>query len=365
MTSEDFRLESYDYPLPPELVAQEPTRARDASRLLVLERGTADLAHHRFSDLPDLLRPGDLLVTNRSRVFPARLLGRRAGGGKAEILLVRPLAGGLWQAMLRPGRRLRAGTVVEITRDFRVHVEANPEQPAAGPAGPGAASAAGADNVLRRVRLVSDDLPLEDALERHGHAPLPPYIRRQDLPADRDRYQTVYARESGSVAAPTAGLHFTPELLARLAARGIERAELVLHVGPGTFRPVEVEDVRDHRVEPERYVIPADTVAAVERAHAEGRRVVAVGTTATRALETASTPEGSVRNGEGETALVIVPGYRFRAIGALVTNFHLPGSSLLLLACAFAGRERLLAAYREAVRERYRFYSYGDAMLIV
>jgi S-adenosylmethionine:tRNA ribosyltransferase-isomerase len=365
MIDPDFRLESYDYALPPELVAQEPLSARDASRLLVLDRTTGALAHRRFSDLPDLLRPGDLLVTNRSRVFPARLLGRRAKGGKAEILLVRPLADGRWEAMLRPGRRLRAGMVVEIARDFRAHVEANPAKLAPGPTGPGGgASAGGADNVLRTVRLVSDHLALEDALERHGHAPLPPYIRREDRASDRERYQTVYAREPGSVAAPTAGLHFTPELLARLAARGIERAELVLHVGPGTFRPVEVEDVREHRVDPERYVIPAETAAAVERARAQGRRVVAVGTTATRALETARAAEGRVRTGEGETALVIVPGYRFRAVDALVTNFHLPASSLLLLACAFAGRERLLLAYQEAVRDRYRFYSYGDAMLI-
>jgi len=364
MTDEDFRLESYDYALPPELVAQEPTSARDASRLLALERATGAVAHHRFSELPDLLRPGDVLVTNRSRVLPARLLGRRARGGKAEILLVRPLGDGLWEAMLRPGRRLRAGMVVEIAHGFRVLVEANPALPAAHPAGLGAGGPAGADNVLRTVRLVSDDLPLQDALERHGHAPLPPYIRREDRPSDRERYQTVYAREPGSVAAPTAGLHFTTELIARLAARGVERVELVLHVGPGTFRPVEVDDVREHRVDPERYVIPAETAAAVERARAQGRRVVAVGTTATRALETATAAEGRVRAGEGETALVIVPGYRFRAVSALVTNFHLPASSLLLLACAFAGRERLLLAYQEAVRERYRFYSYGDAMLI-
>jgi S-adenosylmethionine:tRNA ribosyltransferase-isomerase len=364
MSPEDFRLESYDYPLPPELVAQEPTNERDASRLLALDRSTGAVAHRRFSELPELLRPGDLLVTNRSRVFPARLLGRRARGGKAEILLVRPLGDGLWEAMLRPGRRLRAGMVVEIAPDFRVRIETNPIR-AQRLAGPGPATEpAGAENVLRTVRLVSDDLALEDALERHGHAPLPPYIRRDDRPSDRERYQTVYAREPGSVAAPTAGLHFTPELIARLAVRGIERAELVLHVGPGTFRPVEVEDVRDHRVDPERYVIPVETAAAVERARAQGRRVIAVGTTATRALETATAADGRVRTGEGETALVIVPGYHFHAVSALVTNFHLPASSLLLLACAFAGREPLLRAYREAVRERYRFYSYGDAMLI-
>jgi S-adenosylmethionine:tRNA ribosyltransferase-isomerase len=350
MIPPDFQLESYDYPLPPDLVAQEPLATRDASRLLVLERASGVVTHRSFSDLPQLLRAGDLLVTNRSRVFPARLLGHRAGGGRAEILLVRRRADDLWDAMLRPGRRLREGMFVEIAPDFRVRVEPGP---------------ASAGSVLRVVRLVSDSLAPEDALERYGHAPLPPYIRREDRESDRERYQTVYAREPGSVAAPTAGLHFTPELLARLDDRGVERAELVLHVGPGTFRPVEVDDVREHRVDPESYVVPEAAAAAVERARAHGRRVVAVGTTATRALETVTGSEGRLRAGAGETALVIVPGYTFRAVDALVTNFHLPGSSLLLLACAFAGRERLLAAYREAIRERYRFYSYGDAMLIV
>ena len=365
MIHPDFRLESYDYPLPPELVAQEPLAERDASRLLMLDRATGSLEHRHFADLPDLLRPGDLLVTNRSRVFPARLLGRRGRGGKAEILLVRERDDGLWEAMLRPGRRLRAGMVVEIAPDFRARVESGLARAQPGLAGPGLApQPGGAENVLRLVRLVSDELALPDALERHGHSPLPPYIHRDDRPSDRERYQTVYAREPGSVAAPTAGLHFTKQLLERLAARGIERAEVVLHVGPGSFRPVEVEDVREHRVDPERYVVPPEASAAVDRARAEGRRVLAVGTTATRVLETATSAAGRFRAGEGETALVIVPGHRFRAISGLVTNFHLPGSSLLLLACAFAGRERLLAAYQQAVLERYRFYSYGDAMLI-
>ena len=347
-------------------MAQEPLAERDASRLLVLDRATGALQHRGFADLPELLRAGDLLVTNRSRVFPARLLGRRPGGGRAEILLVRRRDDGCWDAMLRPGRRLREGMLVELAPGFRARIEPSPVRSAAAPASTDAAAVAdpqGVENVLRVVRLVSDDLPLDEALERYGHAPLPPYIRRQDRESDRERYQTVYAREPGSVAAPTAGLHFTPELLARLAARGVERAELVLHVGPGTFRPIEVEDIRQHRVEPERYVVPQETAVAVERARAQGRRVVAIGTTATRALETALT-DGRLRAGEGETALVIVPGYGFRAVDGLVTNFHLPGSSLLLLASAFAGRERLLAAYQEAIRSRYRFYSYGDAMLI-
>jgi S-adenosylmethionine:tRNA ribosyltransferase-isomerase len=340
------RVEAYDFDLPPDLIAQEPLPSRDASRLLVLDRGRGTLAHRAFTDLPELLQPGDLLVTNRSRVLPARLIGRREGGGAAEILLVRRREEDLWEAMVRPGRRLREGAVVTIGPGFAVRVERG--------AGP-----------QRLVRFLVAGLSPQAAIERHGHVPLPPYIRRADTRADRDRYQTIYAREAGSIAAPTAGLHFTPELLDRLRTRGVERAELVLHVGPGTFRPVEATDVRNHRVDPEQFTIPDDTAAAVVRARAEGRRVVAVGTTATRALESALDASGSVRPGDGETDLVIVPGHRFRAVDALLTNFHLPRSSLLLLVSAFAARERVLSAYAEAVRSRYRFYSYGDAMLVV
>jgi S-adenosylmethionine:tRNA ribosyltransferase-isomerase len=347
VSDDDFRLASYDYVLPPELVAQAPLAERDASRLLVLDRETGAVEHARFAELPERLRPGDLLVTNRSRVFPARLLGRRERGGRAEILLVRRRGDGAWDAMLRPGRRLRAGMLVEVAPGLRVRIEGE-----------------GAESVLRSVRLLAEGQSEEAALERFGHAPLPPYIRRADAPEDRERYQTVYAREPGSVAAPTAGLHFTQEVLERLAARGVERAEIVLHVGPGTFRPVEVEDVRQHRVEPERLLVPEATADAIELARAQARRVVAVGTTVTRALESGLDAAGRLRPGERETDLVIVPGHRFRVVNALLTNFHLPGSSLLLLASAFAGRERLLAAYRAAIARRYRFYSYGDAMLI-
>jgi S-adenosylmethionine:tRNA ribosyltransferase-isomerase len=241
---------------------------------------------------------------------------------------------------------------VEIAPGFRVRIEVS------------ASHAARTAEPLRPVRLLLEDLDPDAALERHGHVPLPPYIRRPDRPSDRARYQTVYAREAGSVAAPTAGLHFTPELLERLAARGVERAELILHVGPGTFRPVGTDDIRQHRIDPELLAIPAATATAVTRAKREGRRVIAVGTTTTRALEAAAAEDGSLRAGEGETALVILPGHRFRVTDTLLTNFHLPRSSLLLLACAFGGRERVLAAYAEAVRQRYRFYSYGDAMLL-
>jgi S-adenosylmethionine:tRNA ribosyltransferase-isomerase len=356
----DHRLDAYDFELPPENIAQAPLAERDASRLLVLDRASGAIAHSTFADLPDLLHRGDLLVTNRSRVLPARLLGRRPGGGAAEILLVRRHAPGSWDAMVRPGRRLRAGVVVDIGPGVRVRLEGPEAQAPQHGVEPGSAP----PSPLRRVLFLLDGLTEEEALERHGHVPLPPYIRRADAPTDRERYQTVYAREAGSVAAPTAGLHFTSALLDRLEARGIERAELVLHVGPGTFRPVEAQDVREHRVDPERITIPEETAAAVSRARAEGRRVVAVGTTATRALESAIDPDGRLRAGDGETGLVIVPGFPFRAVDALVTNFHLPRSSLLLLVSAFGGRERVLRAYAEAVRRGYRFYSYGDAMLL-
>ena len=339
----------FDYELPPELIAQEPLPERDASRLLVLDRRSGETWHRSFRDLPALLAPGDLLVVNRSRVIPARLLGRRARGGEAEILLLRDRGEGRWEAMVRPGRHLRPGQRVTIDEDLSVVVESE---------------ALGQDG-RRRVRLLSRRRDIDGAVERVGHTPLPPYIRRADRPADRERYQTVYARESGSVAAPTAGLHFTVPLLARLAARGVERAEVVLHVGPGTFQPVKAARVEDHRVAPEPYAVPPETAAAMERARAGGGRIVAAGTTTVRTLESAARPDGRVTAGEGETGLVIVPGHRFRAVDALLTNFHLPRSSLLLLVAAFAGREAVLRAYAEAVRERYRFYSYGDAMLIL
>ena len=356
MHADSHSLADYDYHLPPGLIAQEPLEERSSSRLLVLDRATGARAHRAFADLPDLLHPGDLVVLNRSRVLPARLLGRRPGGGKAEILLVRRRGDDLWDALLRPGRRLRPGVEVEIA----------PDLPGADRrACPGRGARPGRTRP-RCVRFVSCPQAegSDAALSRFGHMPLPPYIRRPDAPADRERYQTVYARETGSVAAPTAGLHFTPGLLGSLRARGIDVAELVLHVGPGTFRPVEVDDVRQHRVDPELYTIPADTASAINRARAEGRRVVAVGTTTTRALESAASPGGPVSPGDDETDLVIRPGHRFQVVDALVTNFHLPRSSLLLLVSALAGRRAVLDAYAEAVERAYRFYSYGDAMLI-
>jgi S-adenosylmethionine:tRNA ribosyltransferase-isomerase len=347
-----MKLSDFDYDLPPERIAQEPLPQRSASRLMVLDRASGARQHRLFSDLPELLAPGDLLVVNRSRVFPARLVGHRQGGGRAEVLLVRDRGDGTWHALVRPGRRLRAGATVQIADDLVVRLE-RPRD-----------TAVSDEPALRTVSLIARDGDVAAAIERHGHVPLPPYIRREDTAADRERYQTIFAREAGSVAAPTAGLHFTQTLLGALSARGVAIAEVVLHVGPGTFRPVEVDDVTQHRVAPEAFSISAETAEAVSQARRRGGRVVAVGTTTTRALETAADGDGGVRAGDGETALVVVPGYRFRAVDALVTNFHLPRSSLLLLVAAFAGRVWILEAYTEAVREGYRFYSYGDAMLI-
>jgi S-adenosylmethionine:tRNA ribosyltransferase-isomerase len=344
-----LHIADFDYELPPELIAQEPLPERDASRLLVLDRQSGETSHRAFAELPDLLAAGDLLVVNRSRVIPARLLGRRASGGEAEILLVRDRGEGRWEAMVRPGRHLRPGQRVTIDDDLSVMVE----------------SEALDESGRRHVRLLSKRRDIDAAVERSGHTPLPPYIRRPDRPADRERYQTVYARESGSVAAPTAGLHFTAPLLARLEGRGVERAEVVLHVGPGTFQPLKVARVEDHRVGAEPYTVPPETAAAVGKTRVRGGRVVAVGTTTVRTLESATASDGTVAAGQGETGLVIVPGHRFRAVDVLLTNFHLPRSSLLVLVAAFAGREAVLRAYAEAVRLRYRFYSYGDAMLII
>jgi S-adenosylmethionine:tRNA ribosyltransferase-isomerase len=310
--------------------------------LLVLRRETGAVEDRVFRDLPELLSPGDLVVVNRSRVIPARLLGRRAGGGRVEVLLLRPMAD-RWEALVRPGRRLRAGERVEVGEGLAVVIEDR------------------APEGRRLVRLLAAGGDVAAALERYGHTPLPPYIRRADHAGDRDRYQTVYAREEGSVAAPTAGLHFTPALLQRLKVRGIGVAEVVLHVGPGTFLPVRVEQVGDHRVEPEPYTIPEEAASAVARS----RRVVAVGTTTTRTLESAAARDGEVRSGQGNADVVIVPGFKFRIVGALLTNFHLPRSSPLLLVSAFAGREKVLSAYAHAVESGYRFYSYGDAMLVV
>ncbi len=339
----------FDYALPAELIAQEPAEPRDTSRLLVLDRGRSAWEDRSFRDLPDLLRVGDCLVANRSRVIPARLLGTAVEGGRpVELLMLRPVGEGRWEALVQPGRRCRVGARVELA------------------GGVARGRIVGEGESGTRVVEIEAPWPVRELLERHGLPPLPPYIARHDAPKpeDRERYQTVYARDDGSVAAPTAGLHFTPDLLARLAARGIAAHYLTLHVGPGTFRPLRATRLDEHHLEAEAIEIPAETARAVDEAKRDGRRVVAVGTTTTRALEWAMGGDGRIQAGAGAADLFIRPGHRFRVVDALVTNFHLPRSTLLVLVAALAGRDLILDAYRHAVAARYRFYSYGDAMLI-
>jgi S-adenosylmethionine:tRNA ribosyltransferase-isomerase len=375
---------AFDYELPHDLIAHHPARSRDESRLLVLRRSVdaaaaGALEHRTFRDIVDLIEPGDVLVLNETRVIPARLLGRRPGGGEAEIVLLREAGdaaytagewGAEWLALVRPGSKLKPGRVIPIAADLDVEVlEVLPDG-------------------SRRVRLATP-LPIREAVQRHGRMPLPPYIERDAEAADAERYQTVYAKAEGSVAAPTAGLHFTPALLDTLRARGVEVATLVLHVGAGTFRPVEVEDPDAHEMHAEWYEVTAQQAARINAARARGGRLWAVGTTVTRTLESVVERNGAgaaghagaaraddaagadgagparIVAGSGWTRLFIRPGFEFRAVDRLITNFHLPRSTLLMLVSAFAGHDRTLAAYREAVRQRYRFYSYGDAMAII
>jgi S-adenosylmethionine:tRNA ribosyltransferase-isomerase len=365
----------FDFALPDDLIAQAAL-PRGESRLLALNRTSGALAHRTMADLPSLLRPGDLLVVNNTRVFAARLLGHRVpSGGAVECLLLRarpasssqlpaqssvarpepPDAGRAgaveWEALMHPGQKLKPGALVRFDGAAGTLMGEVLERHFQG---------------RRTIRLWADRPGDVDALvDALGHVPLPPYIKRDDTAADRERYQTVFARVRGSVAAPTAGLHFTPELLDALTARGVERAEVTLHVGYGTFKPITVDRVADHVVDPESYAIDEAVAAQINRARAEGRRVIAVGTTTTRALEDAARRGGgAVVAGTASAEVFIYPGFEFQVIDGLLTNFHLPKSSLLMLVCAFAGREAVLAAYAEAVAERYRFFSYGDAMLI-
>jgi S-adenosylmethionine:tRNA ribosyltransferase-isomerase len=332
----------FDYDLPAASIAQEPA-PRGESRLLALDRQGPE-RHARVSDLPRLLRPGDLLVLNDTRVIPARLYGRSAGGGRMEILLIERVAEREWEALVKPGRRARPGAVFELAEGLAAEVVDKRED--------------------GRHRLCFTE-PIEPHLDQLGHIPLPPYIHRPDTAEDRERYQTVFARQPGAVAAPTAGLHFTTALLEEIAAAGVEIARVTLHVGIGTFKPVSAERIEEHRMESERYEIGEETAGAIQRARDAGRRIMAVGTTVVRTLESAAQAgEGEVRAGSNATALFITPGYRFQVVDVLLTNFHLPCSTLLMLVSAFAGRERVLAAYEEAIREGYRFYSYGDAMLV-
>ena len=335
----------FDYDLPPGRIAQAPAASREASRLLVVDRADRALVDRAFVDLPALLRAGDCLVVNNSRVIPARVLAEDVGGRPVELLFVEAVSDGAWRALVRPGRRCRPGSHLRAG-GARLRVVAIDED--------------GARLIARENGTIAS------LLEAHGLPPLPPYIARhaKPEPEDWERYQTVYATAPGSVAAPTAGLHFTEALLERLRAGGVEVHALTLHVGPATFRPVTSPTVEGHAIAPERVVVPEPTADAVNRARAEGRRVVAVGTTVTRALESAVGADGRVAALAGPASLTIRPGYDFRAIDALLTNFHLPRSSLLLLVAAFAGRDLALQAYRHAVAGEYRFYSYGDAMLI-
>jgi S-adenosylmethionine:tRNA ribosyltransferase-isomerase len=339
-----MRTESFDYPLPESRIAQSPIEPRDASRLLVLDRRTGEVAHHVFRDLPALLAPGDLLVLNDTRVLPARLVGAKPTGGRAEALLLRDLGGDRWEAMVFPGRRLDVRARI-LFGEGALEAEVLSRDP-------------GGTRVLQFRAQEGEEVP--GLLHRLGEAPLPPYIHAPL--ADRERYQTVYARLEGSAAAPTAGLHFTPETFERLAERGIRTARLTLHVGLATFRPVKTEQIEDHEMHEEWYEVPEETVEAV--AAATGR-VVALGTTTVRALESAAAGPRQLQPGADRTRLYITPGFRFRIVDALITNFHMPRSSLLILVSAFAGLERVRAAYEEALAAGYRFLSFGDAMLIL
>ena len=343
-----MKLSDFDFHLPQDLIAQHPAPERDGSRLMVLNRTNASVHHHVFRDVCNFLQAGDCLVLNETRVFPARLYGfRPESGGAVEMLLLRP-DGDCWESMVRPGRRLREGTKIAFENSDMVAVVE-------------AVLASG----HRKVRFEGGSL--NDLLATQGHIPLPPYIHRDDTDEDRERYQTVYAQVDGSVAAPTAGLHFTPELLAEIEQKGISIARVLLHVGPGTFKPVVTDDVSDHEMDAEFWEVSAQAAETVNRCREKGGRVIAVGTTSVRTLETAAVSSGDgwkLSAGSGWTRLFIYPPYDFKLVDAMVTNFHLPESTLLMLISALAGRDFVMQAYQEAVRERYRFYSYGDAMLI-
>jgi S-adenosylmethionine:tRNA ribosyltransferase-isomerase len=341
-----YRTSDYDFMLPADRIAQTPADPRDASRLMVLDRTTGSISHRTFRDVAQIIPLGDVLVLNTTRVFRARLLGTRDGSGApAEVLLLKPHGDGRYEALVRPGGKLGPGRVVTVSPELSVEVEQVTE---------------------RRTRIVRlrTALPPDEAIDRYGHVPLPPYVTRADTPADAERYQTVYARERGSIAAPTAGLHFTPDMLATLAQRGVERADVVLHVGAGTFKPVETDDPAEHPMHEEWYNVPAETAATVAAARGRSARVWAVGTTTTRTLESAALAHGHVTAGSGDTRLFIRPPFAWQAVDRLITNFHLPRSTLLMLVAAFAGYDLTMRAYREAVETGYRFFSYGDAMLI-
>lgn len=340
-----MRTSDFDYHLPAELIAQEPSRERGDSRLLVIDREGDAVRDQHFRDLPSYIPAGDLLVVNTTRVRHARFLGTRASGAEAEVLLIHPAANGHWVAMGRPGSALRPGKRIAIGPEAFIETVAL------------------LDEGFREVKFVGIDA--ETAINTIGRLPLPPYIERVPTESDKTRYQTVYAEKTGSVAAPTAGLHFTPGMLETLRGRGVDVARIELEVGPGTFRPVETDNPLEHPMHPEWFDIPAEAAEAINATHARGNKVWAVGTTVVRSLESAAAADGSVHSGRQETRLLITPGYRFKCVDRLITNFHLPRSTLLMLVSAFGGYERIMRAYRHAVEQQYRFYSYGDAMLIL
>ncbi len=339
----------FDYELPPGRIARYPSERRSDSRLLVVSRSTGRMRHRRFRDLPGLLDPGDLLVVNDTRVFPARLRGRKPTGAAAEVLLLRPAdpeEDRVWEALVRPGRKLRPGRLVVVAPELSVRIlDARPDG--------------------RRIVRIEGPLDVREALRRFGRPPLPPYIERNDEPLDRERYQTVYARHEGSVAAPTAGLHFTPELLAEVEERGAARTAITLHVGSATFRPVAADDPRDHVMDREHFDVPDAAAREYRRCRDRGGRAWAVGTTVVRTLESVADGRRRIRPGPGSTDLFIHPPHDFRAVDCLVTNFHLPRSTLLMLVAAFAGLDTVRRAYAAAIGAGYRFYSYGDAMAVI
>lgn len=341
--TEQLKLSDFVFHLPESLIAQKPSLRRDRSRLMLFNHKTEEVRHTFFSDIRDYLVPGDVLVLNDTKVFPCRLPAKKTGGGKAEIFLIAERERNLWSALVKGG--------VRIGR--RLHLDAGIEAEVV--------EKKTDDTWVVRFSGVYD---INNELHSIGKVPLPPYIKRDPTEEDRDRYQTVYASQEGAVAAPTAGLHFTQKLLSQLSLRGVEIITITLHVGPGTFQPVRVEEISQHQMLPEYYTISQNAADCINNARREGRRVIAVGTTCVRTLETAALENGTVCHGEGQSVLFIYPGYRFQIINGLITNFHLPKSTLLMLVSAFAGREKILSAYRTAVKEQYRFYSYGDAMFI-
>jgi S-adenosylmethionine:tRNA ribosyltransferase-isomerase len=336
----------YEFDLPADRIAQRPTGRRDESRLLIVDRASGRLEHGVFTDIEKLIPAGDILVANRSKVFRARLLGKRDSGAPAEVMLLRHRGDDVYEAMVSPGSKLKPHRLVTFAEGFSAEI---------------------LETTGRGTRLVklTADGGVAQAIERHGHIPLPPYIERSDESTDAERYQTVFARESGSVAAPTAGLHFTPELLARLEKKGVTRAEVVLHVGAGTFKPVDAEDPAEHAMHEEEFHVAESDARRINDARSSGGKLWAVGTTTVRTLESVASESGAVPAGAGETSIFIRPPYRFRAVDHLITNFHLPRSTLMMLVAAFAGYDLTMRAYHEAIARGYRFYSYGDAMVIL